>query len=295
MNETIRKGLNYLTTNSLDGRFKCYLSQSREEGDIFSISPREIGSSLLVLNPALINYPSNNLTKQVIARCKNHMVNGKFNFFEDSSLLPTDVETTSYGLTTLLELKEMDKGLADLVANEVMGNVNNNEVIEVFFKPLTNHENRVDHVSLSNVLYFLNLLGRGNQAKESEDFVFDQLSSGRYLEGTRYYHSPDSFIYFLSKSMNFPNLGERFKPVLARELSKRINSTNFPLDLAMRSITADALCFPNDRERRNLRDLQEPDGSWPFDAIYHYGSKAGYFGSKAITTSFAIEALKNSP
>src|SRR3989344_8030314 len=173
MDEIISRGLSYLLSNSQDGRFQCYLSQSRKGGDIFSTSPMEIASSLLVLNPAMINFPNHELTRKVSEECKSSMSNGKFTFFEDPSILPTDVETTSYGLFTLLELGEVDSGLANLVGDKIVRNVNNNGVIEVFFKPLTSHENRVDHVSLANVLYFLNLLGRGNQAKESENFVFD--------------------------------------------------------------------------------------------------------------------------
>ena len=40
-----------------------------------------------------------------------------------------------------------------------------------------------------------------------------------------------------------------------------------------------------------LLNSQREDGGWDSNSIYHYGGKVGYFGSRAITTAFALEAI----
>lgn len=97
----------------------------------------------------------------------------------------------------------------------------------------------------------------------------------------------------MDRLTKFPELSNKLKAKLAEHLQQRIGKTEYPLDLAMRTALADTLGIDNELERRKLLKLQEQDGSWPADALFHYGSQQDYFGSKALTTAFSIKGLKS--
>ena len=41
-----------------------------------------------------------------------------------------------------------------------------------------------------------------------------------------------------------------------------------------------------------LLQMQNNDGSWPANALFRFGSQDKYFGSKALTTAYAVRALE---
>lgn len=291
ISETIRPSYEYLERSCENGLYKCYLGSTRSMTGELQQAPSEIFSSLLILETSLKNYPFSETTKKVVKVCEKQLQDGHLNFFIDRNILPDDAETTSYGLSILLELGKLQKESIEKVLDEIISNVNNEGIIQVYFQPEKfGRPNRVDHVSISNILYLLNLADR--EAQISEDFVYKVLADQSYLAGSRYYHSPDAFLYFLSRLMKFPRMKEKFYDLLCDRLQSRIGCSNFPLDLAMRITAAQRLNLDNKEEKEKLKTLKNDDGSWPIDSIYHYGSKIGYFGSSYISTSFAIEALK---
>lgn len=97
----------------------------------------------------------------------------------------------------------------------------------------------------------------------------------------------------MGRLTKFSEFSKKIKNKLVTHVQKRIEKTTFPLDLAMRSILADTLGIPNESEKQKLRQLQEQNGSWTADPLFHYGGRDEYFGSKAVTTAFAIKALEN--
>lgn len=154
-------------------------------------------------------------------------------------------------------------------------------------------QNRIDPVVSANALYLAHLLGRGEEMNQTEKWLMETLHSGSYQTGTRYYQSPDSFLYFMGKLAKFPELSDKMKAKLAEQLQQRIGKTEYPLDLAMRTALADSLGINNDSEKQKLLRLQDQGGSWPADALFHYGGQQGYFGSKALTTAFSIKGLRS--
>ncbi|MBW3015696.1 hypothetical protein KY330_04705 [Candidatus Woesearchaeota archaeon] len=97
----------------------------------------------------------------------------------------------------------------------------------------------------------------------------------------------------MGRLTKFDELSEIMKAELAKHLKERIGKTEYPLDLAMRTSLAYSLGIANKTEKQKLLGLQEQAGSWPADALFHYGSQQGYFGSRALTTAFSVRALKS--
>jgi hypothetical protein len=288
--KAVEKGFEFIEKNCENGFYCCYISNSREMIDS-KLSPREIGSSLLVLRTALRERRNADVTRKTLNYCKTKLYMGQFTFFENNSL-PFDTDVSSWALSTLLEMGEISRDAVSKTVDETISNVNNNGIIQIYFEPC-DKENRIDHVGIGNALYLINLFDRGTEASKSEDYIFEILRNRAYLEGAYYYHSPDTFLYILSSLVEkFPYFNKRFGKLLKNEIQNRIDKTKWPLDLAMRVSSAKRVQINNETDEKELLNLQKEDGSWPADAIYHYGRKVGYFGSSVITTAFAIEALK---
>jgi hypothetical protein len=287
----VKKGLDFLETTSNNGFYECCISSARDKESLV-ISPKEIGTSLLVLGTGLKFFNWKSLTKKSINYINSQLEEGIAHFFEDEKLLPSDTDTTSWALSTLVKLNQTPDYDIRNIANKIVSNVNKNGLINIYFNPdKTSRENRVDYVALANILHFVNLCKKRDETKISEEFVFEKLKSQDYLEGSRYYHSPETFLYFTSRLLEFSEFRSKFGDLLYEETKSRIGTTDFPLDLAMRVTIMNRLHSKNKDELDKLISLQEPSGSWPTDSIYRYGSKDGYFTSKNISTAFAIESL----
>ena len=92
--------------------------------------------------------------------------------------------------------------------------------------------------------------------------------------------------------MKFPNVKEKIESELRKQVESRIGATKYPLDLAMRIICTKSLRIDNADERKILSQLQEDDGSWPFDSLYKEGKKPRFYGNKSIPTALATKALQ---
>jgi len=139
-------------------------------------------------------------------------------------------------------------------------------------------------------------LGREKESLKTEQYIFEYLHSQAYLEGTRYYPSPDIFLYFLARLVNtFPYFRKRYAPQLKEALQTRIGTSKSPLDLAARVITAKVLGISNGFEEHKLVLLQKNSQEWPADAFFKFGTRYGFFGCNALTTAFATRALETRP
>jgi len=288
----IEKGLRFLESNCKDGRFECYLSYYRDMRDK-TPSPEGIGTSLFALTTVLKLRPELKITKDVIRYCENFVRDGKVFYFREDNC-PTDIDDTSWFLSALLDMNKSRRYI-ERVADEIMNNVDENGILKVWFEPCPK-ENAKDNIAIANALYFLNLMGRRTYTMKNEDYMLEILKNKSYLNGSLYYDSPDTFLYCLSKLTRFKEINERFGETLKKEIKERIDSTDWPLDLAMRVSVANRLDINNDAEIEKLLNLQEKDGGWPIDSLYHYRRKPGrtrigYFGSRSMTTAFSLEVL----
>jgi hypothetical protein len=290
--KAVELGWRYLESASQDGFFPCDIAPHRnmEQG---KLSPREPFSTILITDLLLKNHLNHKLTRATLQYVESQSRKGRFTFFEDRNIYPPDAETNTLGYSILFESGLVDMNSANTILDTILGFRNKDGLVQVWLSD-ERKPNRIDQVVATNVLYFAHLLGRGAEFTATEDYIFKVLDSKEYLNGSRYYHSPDSFLYFVGRLIEkFPSLKERFEPALLDALQERIGKTEYPLDLAMRTALANILEIPNEEERQKLLQLQKQGGSWPIDSLFHYGAKSGYFGSEAITTAFSLKALES--
>ncbi len=155
-------------------------------------------------------------------------------------------------------------------------------------------EQRLDPIVSINAQILATLLGKGDEFPANKGFIINHLISNNYLHGTRYYHSPDTFLYFLARLAELDlELNRLINNKLTFALKQRLKSTCHPLDLAQRMIVGNRLGIDIDWEMEKLLSLQKNNGSLPMDAMFRLGSGKGYFGSPVLTTAFFIQALKH--
>ncbi|SHI65418.1 HAD-IA family hydrolase [Aquimarina spongiae] len=204
---------------------------------------------------------------------------------------PDDLDTTSMVLSFLLNHNKLTIEKIIPVAEQMIANRNEEGIIQVYFD---DNRPRIDAIVAINVLYLMHQIGYGErkELKETEAFVFDFLISKEYLKGTRYYPAPDVFLFFLSRLVvDFPDQFEKFHKPLTEMLITRVNCSTFPLERALRIIALKKLGIVNRVDFLKLLDTQLADGGWPVYGLFIAPRSNTYFGSRELSTAFALEAL----
>jgi hypothetical protein len=101
------------------------------------------------------------------------------------------MDTTSYAIKIL----DLGKENADTVMDEMLKYVNKQGIIQAHFDIDRNY---TDPVVCINVLRLFQKHRRLHELENTLSYVLLVLMSNEYTAGTRYYHYPDSFLYFLS-------------------------------------------------------------------------------------------------
>lgn len=289
LEEAVERGRRYLESEHQDGYFPSYVSASRLFPDEPQESPREIFSTIVLADAALMNNPDSDAARAVLQYLEDQRQQGQFTFFEDKTAYPPDTDTNSLAYSYLLESEMPVQEEAHRTLDTILAHQDLDGLVQVWLSK--DRQNRIDPVVGANALYLAGLLDRGDEMQQTEQWLMETLRTGDFQSGTRYYHSPDSFLYFMGRLAKFPELSDKMKAELAEQLEQRIGKTEYPLDLAMRTALADSLGINNDLEKQKLLKLQEQSGSWPADALFRYGGKEIYFGSKAVATAFSIQGL----
>ncbi|WP_281989579.1 HAD family hydrolase [Aquimarina aggregata] len=205
---------------------------------------------------------------------------------------PDDLDTTSMILSCLLTNHKIAKKDTFLIAENMIANRNKEGIIQVYFD---NNRPRVDAVVIVNVLYFMNQIGMNDRPEliESKKFIFNFLINKEYEMGTRYYPAPDVFLFFLSRLVSdFPNQFNDFKKPLRQKLIERIDISHYSLERALRVIALNKLGIVNRIDFIKLIEDQLADGGWPMYGLFIAAKSKKYFGSRELTTSFALEAIE---
>jgi hypothetical protein len=217
---------------------------------------------------------------------------GLFHFFKDHALLPADADCTALGLSVLLRGQCRVFEQANRALDHIIENCNIDGVVETYFDPTGERAGIVDPVVCANVLYLATMLGRGPELRPTREYLHRVLLAREFNQGTRYYHSPDTFLYFTARLVRqFPILHAQLLGPLVDAVRERQSETEFPLDIAQRVIISQWLRIDDGGEWRKLIDLQQDDGCWPADSLFRYGRKQIFFGSRSFTTAFALRAL----
>jgi hypothetical protein len=219
-----------------------------------------------------------------------------FYFFKEHERLPADADCTAVGLSVLLRggvSGERVRKTARRALDKILNNRSPSGVIETYFDPTGERAGIVDAVVCCNVLFLAHQLNRGSEARATLEHVRRVLIEETYLEGSRYYHSPDTFLFFLGRLVhNFPaETEEMFLEPLKAAIKKRLGISGHTIDVAMRVLLCSWFGIDDEGEGQRLLEAREGDGCWANDALFRYGRKKVYFGSRVMATAFAMAAV----
>lgn len=289
------------------GLVHCYQLQVSMEPDLSEIiepTLMETFSSMLVLDLLVDTQVDPCILEHLVRYVAAHRHDGMFWFFEDPTLVPPDVDSVAVGLSALARAGAVDPSdeAEAAVIDRVVSNCTADGIIQVYFPPRENREERVDPVVCANALGLIHLAGRGHEARKTEDFLYSVLESRAYLQGTRYYPMPETFLYFLARATrSSESLRERFLPLMRERVGESLAhgraAASPPLLAALRLVAANATGHDDLDDVRVLLDTQRQDGSWEAHPLGTTGRHRMrlYFGSGPLTTAFALHALSTVP
>ncbi|OJI95797.1 hypothetical protein ASPVEDRAFT_66786 [Aspergillus versicolor CBS 583.65] len=201
---------------------------------------------------------------------------------------PNDLDTTSIALSVL----PVDKEVVWSVMDEMLTFTNADGIFMTYFD---RSRPRVDPVVCTNVLNLFCMHGRESEVAATFDWVLDVLRNSAYLSGSRYYSSPDCFLYFLSRLSCVVRDGTRrreLKSLLKQQVSQRIGADGDSVSLATRLLASNILGITNGRDRSRLLALQETDGGWPAGWVYKFGSSGVQIGNRGLSTALALKSIE---
>uniref|UniRef100_A0A0W0FH08 Threonine dehydratase n=2 Tax=Moniliophthora roreri TaxID=221103 RepID=A0A0W0FH08_MONRR len=216
-----------------------------------------------------------------------------WNFFQEKGQLtttefPFDLDTTAIGLTVV----RRDKDTAFEVMEKMLEFVNTDGIVQTYFD---HTRPRFDAVVCVNVLGLFYTYDRGYQLTETLQWVREVLYHRAYLDGTRYYETPECFLYFLGrllKKSGDTELHTDMKGLLKERVQERVGAQGDSLQLAMRILTCLSVGLRNELDLQALLALQYEDGSWVDGGMYKYGSSGVKITNRGLTTALAIKAVE---
>ncbi|CAG8634281.1 4243_t:CDS:2, partial [Scutellospora calospora] len=300
---SIKNGFEYLErTCSLMSGFQSQIGKSRELVNSISNKHLEIYSSSIILD--LLNETQTN--PKLLYSLQIFLVDDEcnlesFNFFKQKGIIQDDVDATALCALALFGIEVLGQKDIEAIAKRILRNTNEKGIIQTYFPPRGERENRIDPTVCASAIRLIYKVGYDEAAKETENYLYCTLATKSYLNGSKYFHSPDAFLYYLYKAIILSKFAfKKFGALLAANVIDRLGTTNYPLDLAMRILIVEGLGLLKhvhmpeiiSKEKKSLEILQEEDGSWPKDALYKTGRSEIYFGGKEISTAFSIKALQ---
>lgn len=276
---------------------------------------------------------SGQLAGRLIAQVQTCRWGERYRFFPGIGGFPADTDCTALAISALydhgrLTSAGLDRGVRELLRatpptedlarppGPCRKESVNRDVFMVYWEdgeePATLRRGRKhDAVACTNALYTVQMAPHPftEQAHAVIDaatrYLQSHLSSGRYLAGTRYYPSPDAFLYAVARlCARFPASAQALAAPARQALADReatvaataaaVRLPDSALEIALRILAADHLGLTADQDRRraSLANTQLTDGSWPAAAYYRMGRFPVYFGSRYLTTVFAMAALR---
>ena len=154
---------------------------------------------------------------------------------------------------------------------------------------------RFDPVVCLNVLTLFYANGRGHELPHTFAWVRKVLINRGYTAGTRYYATPECFLFCMARFLerikgteSYPS----FRSIFRHRVQESIGSEGDPLALAMRILACASAGIRDEIDLRTLLTFQQEDGGWEAGWIYKYGSSGIRIGNRGLTTALAINAVE---
>ncbi|KAG2138331.1 Haloacid dehalogenase-like hydrolase-domain-containing protein [Suillus clintonianus] len=211
-----------------------------------------------------------------------------WHFFQDNTEeYPFDLDTTSIGLTVVRNPEDVAHSIMD----DMLDYIDDDGIIQIYFD---HHRPRFDPIVCVNVLTLFYSYGRGHQLDRTLQWIREVLLHRAYLDGTRYYETPECFLYFIGRLLKISNdgyLAIHIKPLLIERVQERIGAEGDAMALSMRLCLCAYLGLRNNVDFRTLLSLQCEDGGWEIGWVYKYPSSGVKIGNRGLTTSLAVKAI----
>lgn len=127
------------------------------------------------------------------------------------------------------------------------------------------------------------------------DWIHNILLHRAYIHGTRYYQSPEWFLYYATRLLDYsrdPSVKVGFEELLKTRVCERKGVTGDAFCLGMRLLACNALGIENDVDKEQLASMQQEDGGWKASAMYLFPTEKREIGNRGTTTAFAVKALQ---
>jgi len=215
-----------------DGLFPCWTSASATFETRTAVPP-EVFTSMVVLEALKDSRLSETVKDDIVellavtrSRAAVH------HFFLEKEKLPADADCTGIAHSLLWEAGLLDEAAAQATAQAITRNTDDRGVLAVYFTDAADRQGVVDPVVCANALHFLNRVGAAGRAEATERFLFETLEKRAYLAGTRYYPSPETFLFFVSRlAADFPVRYQGLLPMLRSHVGGRLGRSASPLEL----------------------------------------------------------------
>lgn len=167
---------------------------------------------------------------------------------------------------------------------------------QVYFDK-TGARDRTDPTVCINVVRLFYAYGRGSEPglQATKDWIQDVLFFRGYLNGTRYYHQPDVYLYFFARLLVENATSDMFRStaaLLRERLSERINCPADALGLGMRVLACHWMGMRNELDLKQLLTMQQEDGSFAVGWLCQYGKSCMKLGNRGLTTALAVAAVE---
>lgn len=235
-------------------------------------------------------------TSEILESCLHVMrrafdAEGFVHFFHDRRLLDADLDCTAVAHSLCLRLGAGESRVGQTV-DAMLTNTNEAGILEVYHRASPEHRGRIDHCVLVNVMYLLCQLERFEEAAPSWRCLTEFLKSDTYLFGTRYYPSPDVFLYFASRLVrDFPRSCSTLLEPLRERLLNRQGADTPCFDRALRVAACANVGLQAGEDLLVVASARRGDGSWAISPFFRYGRTPRYFGSEALSTVVGAQAL----
>jgi hypothetical protein len=330
-----RVGLDAAFQRTIEARELRAFVQEKLGADLGFDAGDEAFSSMIALRLFASDPAAQATVARSLSLVRGRSFRGRYRFFCDENGFAADTDCTGVAVSALFEagwlsteelLASGEELLKSAAAEDVPASANLDEatgksngelragVVMVYWEDFEEPDaaprgRKHDAAVAANALYALKLgLEMGLEdprgiAKSTLRYVSDHLRSGAYLQGTRYYPSPDTFLYYVSSlCRRFSDCMAELGGELRRALRRRSEEPANPgspddqagaLNVAQRAIAACNIGATKDLrwDLVELAAMQLADGSWRAAPFYSLGKQALYFGSSAVTTMFVVKAI----
>ncbi|CZR66321.1 uncharacterized protein PAC_16222 [Phialocephala subalpina] len=212
---------------------------------------------------------------------------------------PDDFDTTSIACTVLPTRPEVVVSVID----EILTLNSEDGLVTTYFDDT---RARIDPTVSVNVLSLCYHHGYENLQlfQATQTYVISVLEDRSYLTGTRYYNSPEPFLFFFARLLTCKqahSLRARVLPLLQDRIRERAGLPGDALQLGMRILAGMSaeVGWENlgsesfwKKDVLNLRALQSADGGWEIGWLCRYGKTGVMIGNRGLTTALAVKALE---